>query len=151
MAKWAILLLQVLLACVCLVRAETEVKFTRNEQDDVGPLPLSQNQRNQLSQLEQAIVNSPDPQATLKQAAQANNMDPQELASLLNRNHQEMQAAGGGGGGQPALSTWPKTVAKVLTSLGVVISQVASKNPRAFAVASVALLMMLIIMLRAPR
>jgi hypothetical protein len=68
-----------------------EAKWTPAESEDQqGPLPLSSNQRQQLLQLEQAIRNSPDPQATLEQVAASNSMDPQELINLLQRNHADM-------------------------------------------------------------
>ena len=79
--------------------AEMEATWTPNESDQEsgGPLPLSMNQRQELLKLEQAIRSSPDPQATLLKVAEANQMDPNDLVNLLNRNRQDMQGAGGGG------------------------------------------------------
>ena len=54
-----------------------EATWTPNEEDG-GPLPLSKKQRMELAQLDQAISNSPDPEATLRQVASSNGMDPQE-------------------------------------------------------------------------
>ena len=71
--------------CVHIVHAETEIKWTPNEPDahrqaaaaqsggaGSGPLPLSQQQRQQLLQLDQVIATSANPQETLQQAAAAN-------------------------------------------------------------------------------
>ena len=129
----------------------TEVKYTPNPNDqDGGPLPLSQAQRDQLTQLEQAIIQSPDPQATLQQVAQANNIDPQELVNMLERNRSDMAQSGGG---MPArqVHAWPQQVLKVLTAMGVVVSQLAAKNPKAFSVLAVSLLCFFYIGLMAPR
>ncbi|GKY92065.1 hypothetical protein MPSEU_000178000 [Mayamaea pseudoterrestris] len=66
--------------------------WTPNESDGAsGPLPLSQQKRQQLLQLEDAIRTSPDPQGTLHAAAASIHMDPQDLLSMLERNHADMQ------------------------------------------------------------
>ena len=64
-----------------------------NEDDSVGPLPLSQQLRQQLHRLEQVIAQSPDPTATLAKAAAAKNMDPHDLMQLLQRNHRDLEMA----------------------------------------------------------
>ena len=78
-----------------------EATFTPAEgqgaQDAGGPLPQSQNQRDQLLQLEDAILNSPNPQETLIEVAKANSMQPQDLVDLLQRNRADMEMAAGGG------------------------------------------------------
>ena len=83
-AVWCLL---AFLPCHC--TAETEVQWTANEagtaEGSSGPLPLSMQQRKQLLQLEDVIRNSPNPEETLRQAADANGMDPRELASMLQR------------------------------------------------------------------
>ena len=69
------LLLYLVLSLLTNSSVATEITYTPNEQDGTdnsGPLPLSQAQRDQLTQLEQAIVQSPDPQATLLKVAQSN-------------------------------------------------------------------------------
>jgi hypothetical protein len=131
-----------------------EATWTPNEQDDNdgGPLPLSQAHRDQLLQLEQAILASPDPQGTLMQVAQTNNMDPQDLVNMLERNHNEMSS---GGGAPPKRRTvqaaWPQTILKGLSSLGWMLSQMAHGNPRAFALASLSILFVLHVLIHAPR
>jgi hypothetical protein len=131
-----------------------EATWTPNEQDDNdgGPLPLSQAHRDQLLQLEQAILASPDPQGTLMQVAQTNNMDPQDLVNMLERNHNEMSS---GGGAPPKRRTvqaaWPQTILKGLSSLGWMLSQMAHGNPRAFALSSLSILFVLHVLIHAPR
>jgi hypothetical protein len=135
--------------------AETEVNFTPNVQDQQndgsGPLPMSQAQRDQLTELEQAIMQSPDPQSTLMQVAQNNQMDPQELVNMLERNRADRQQAGGGGGGSRQVKAWPQQVMKIMTAMGVVLSQAAAKNPRAFSVLALSLLCLFYIGIMAPR
>ena len=140
------------------VATATEITFTPNENDsnnNVGPLPLSQAQRDQLTQLEQAIVQSPDPQATLLKVAQSNNMDPQDLVNMLERNRSDMAQSGGGSNMSAAarqqVQGWPQQVAKVVTAMGVVISQLAAKNPKAFSILAVTLLLLIYIGINAPR
>eukprot|EP00815_Leptocylindrus_aporus_P002428 CAMPEP_0116067126 /NCGR_PEP_ID=MMETSP0322-20121206/10815_1 /TAXON_ID=163516 /ORGANISM="Leptocylindrus danicus var. apora, Strain B651" /LENGTH=492 /DNA_ID=CAMNT_0003553857 /DNA_START=192 /DNA_END=1670 /DNA_ORIENTATION=- len=109
-----------------------EATWTPNEEDG-GPLPLSKKQRMELAQLDQAISNSPDPEATLRQVASSNGMDPQELGQMLMRNRQdlEMGAAGGGGGVNG------NRVGFIMKVLGALFAKGATscrKNPRAFAI-----------------
>jgi uncharacterized protein (UPF0548 family) len=125
----------------------TEVKYTPNEQDD-GPLPLSQSQRQQLLQLEQAIAQSLDPQATLLQVAEANNMDPQDLVDMLERNRRDLAA---GGDAPRQLVAWPQQVLKLLGSIGVILSQAASKNPKVFSTLTLSLLCLIYVGIMAPR
>ena len=72
-----------------------KTKWIPNEEDEsiAGPLPSSQQRREQLQRLDQVINKSPDPAATLARAAAANNMDPQELKKLLKRNRQDLAMA----------------------------------------------------------
>lgn len=138
--------------------AETEVKWTGNEADSAegnsGPLPLSQNQREQLLQLEQVIRQSPDPEGTLVQAAQANNMSPQDLLAMLERNHADMQQGGmapGGGGGGGMSSTVVGKISKLTAVLVAVLTNAAKQNPRSFSLIATSLLVMLMIAYSAPR
>ena len=131
---------------------DTEVKWTPNE-DSEAPLPLSQNQRQQLHQLEQTIRQSPDPQGTLVQAAQANGMDPNDLVNLLQRNHEAMvqagdiPASGGGGGGRrPSMNVW-----KAFSGLGVVLSSAAKSNPKTFSLFTVSLFCVIYMSIMTPR
>lgn len=109
-----------------------EATWTPNEEDG-GPLPLSKKQRMELAQLDQAISNSPDPEATLRQVASSNGMDPQELGQMLMRNRQDlgMGAAAGGAGGNG------NRVGFIIKVLGALCAKGATscrKNPRAFAI-----------------
>jgi len=140
------------------VSAETEVKWTPNEQDTAqdgssGPLPLSQKQREQLLQLEQAILQSPNPQGTLEQAASANQMDPNELLSLLERNRSDLEAAGaipplGGGTGR---RRGKNVMVQLASSLFMLLWQSARRHPQSFALAVMTLLVVATVTLRAPR
>ena len=61
-----------------------EATWTPNEADDGGgPLPLSQAQRDQLSQLDATIAQSENPEAMLAKVAESNGMSAQELGSML--------------------------------------------------------------------
>jgi hypothetical protein len=122
-----------------------ETKWTPNPDDEGGPLPLSQAQREQLLQLEQAIVSSPDPQATLEKVAEANGMDPQDLVNMLQRNRQDMRGA------TRIVKAWPQTILKVLSSLGLLLSQTAGRNPRMFSLTVMALLLLIHVLIAAPR
>ena len=130
-------------ALTCSPGAAIETKWTPNP-DDEGPLPLSQAQRNQLLQLEQAIMSSPDPQATLAKVAEANGMHPRDLAIMLQRNRQDM-------GGARMVKTWPQAILKVLSSLGLLLSQTARRSPRMFSLAVMALLVLIHVLIAAPR
>jgi hypothetical protein len=139
-----------LFLCSTVITA-TDVTWTPND-DREAPLPLSSNQMQQLAQLENVIMTAPDPEATLNQAAEANGMDPLDLLDLLERNHKSMEEAGilpaAGGGGAPSgmRNKW-----KLVTSLGVVIAQTASKNPRAFSLLVTTLLLITYAAISAPR
>lgn len=75
-----------------------EAKWTPNENDNqkdgTGPLPLSLKQRQQLTQLDQTIQKSPNPQETLNHIAKQNQMDPTELMNMLQRNRNDMSPSG---------------------------------------------------------
>jgi Na+-transporting NADH:ubiquinone oxidoreductase subunit NqrC len=146
--RYTFLGLLLLLFCSTII-ADTEVTWTPNE-DREAPLPLSTNQMQQLAQLEDVILKSPDPEATLNQAAQANNMDPMDLLDLLERNHRSMEEAGvlPAAGGAPSRQ---RNVWKIFTSLGVVIAQSASKNPKAFSLIATSLLLITYAAISAPR
>jgi hypothetical protein len=136
------------------VAAETEVKWTGNEADaaegNSGPLPLSMKQRQQLLQLEEVIRQSPNPEATLTQAAEANGMSPQELASMLQRNRSDLEQGVAGGGGGRSLSIGG-VLGKLVTTMAALIAKSASQNPRAFALVATTLLLLLLVAVSAPR
>ena len=142
------LVIVLLLPRTCLVSG-LEAKWTANEQDDQGPLPLSQNQRQQLLQLEDTIRSSQDPERTLMQVAESNQMSPEELAGLLQRNRADMEAAGGA-----VPMAGPKrtnVLVKLVSTVAIMVGQAAKKNPRSFLLTATALLAILYIGLSAPR
>jgi hypothetical protein len=149
-----------LLLLLCFLLSSTiaglEATFTPNPKDDKdggGPLPLSQKQRDQLTQLQQAIANSPDPQATLTQVANANDLTVEELQRMLQRNQKDMMQQ------QPlsptttrqSMNSWPQAILRLLTTLLLVVKQLASKHPKAFGTCSTALLLMLYISWTVPK
>lgn len=158
-----ILLAFVLLVSLSSSPAEAiEAKWTPAEDanEGGGPLPLSQNQRDQLFQLEEAIVTSPDPQGTLMKIAESNNMSPRELVDLLERNRIDGEAAGtapprpggGGGGGIAAVqNTLPRKILGVFFSIFSTLGKVAKSYPQAFSVAFTALLLAMYCTIQAPR
>jgi hypothetical protein len=90
---WLVISCWLLLWLLCNnVSADLEAKWT--PADNKGPLALSQNQRNQLLQLEQTILTSPNPEATLEQVAASQQMEAVELWQLLQQNRQELERAG---------------------------------------------------------
>jgi hypothetical protein len=137
--------------------ADTQIKWTPNEGGSngdggasAGPLPLSMKQRQQLLQLEQAIAQAPDPQATLEKVAQSNQMSPQDLLSMLQRNRsdlQQQQQPGGGGGigagggaAGSSLDLRNNALVKVGASAAWGVNRIARRHPRLFAAAVAALL-----------
>jgi uncharacterized protein (UPF0548 family) len=150
-ALLGLLVVLVLVVFAPVVTGEEKVTWTPNE-DAEAPLPLSSNQRQQLLQLEHVIMQSADPTATLNEAASTNGMDPMDLLDLLERNHQSLQEAGelpaGGGGPVTAQS---RNVWKIFTSVGVVVAQAASKNPRQFTLLATTMLLVAYIAIAAPR
>jgi len=135
-----------------LVLSLWSIVSAQQQQQQAAAASFSQEQSDQLTQLEQAIVQSADPQATLLEVAQANNMDPQQLVTMLEQNH----AQGGGGGAmqqqQPRqVQAWPQQVMKLMTAMGVIVSQIASKNPRAFSLVILTLVCLGYMGIMAPR
>lgn len=67
--------------------AEEQIKWIPADDNQSGSaLPLSTNQREELLRLEEAIMKSPDPAATLQKVAASNQMDPNDLAQMLQSN-----------------------------------------------------------------
>lgn len=134
-----------------------EATFTAAPDKDTGstdgPLPQSQNQRNQLSQLYQQIASSPNPQETLQKVAEGNGMTAQELGDLLMRNERDMQMAAGGSGGMAggAINSLPRRMIRLFSTLVVLVGKSASAHPRSSSVISLALIVILYIALSAPR
>ena len=125
---------------------------------DGGPLPLSQNQRDQLLHLEEAIVSSPNPQETLIKIAEGNNMSPRELVDLLERNRADMEAAGvvpprpgSGGGGKSVSNTLPRQLLGAFLSIFTSLGILAKSHPQTFSVMFTAVLISLYATIQAPR
>ena len=137
------------LSCLCQESlAEEQVKWTPNDQDDSGPLPLSMKQRQKLLQLEQAIASSPDPQSTLQQVAQANQMNPQDLVNMLQRNRADLQSSAGG----PIMAGGRRNVlVQLLSSITVALMQMARRHPQTFGLCSLSLFLVLYVSWSAPR
>jgi len=81
----------IVLSLYCYTVHGMEAKWTPNDDDSSGPLPLSMKQRQQLMQLDQAIQSSPDPAATLENVAASNDMSVSDLASMLERNRMDLE------------------------------------------------------------
>jgi len=141
-----------------LVSAEMQASWTPNE--DEGPaMPLSMNQRQQLLQLQQAIQNSPDPNGTLQQVAQSNNMSPNDLYQMIEKNAQDLQqdpallnemqqfAQSNGGIG----NSIPKMALRMMASLVVAVRQSAHQNPRAFSIMAMSALLIFYTLLAIPQ
>ena len=164
---WCTWLLVIGLCCCCCCSPdtasaqETEGRGGANAGGPSGQpstAHLSDAERQQLLQVHQSILQSPDPQQALVQVAEANEMSPQQLAELLNQNAADAQqqgglagGGGGGGGGATFQGGWPKAAGKALTSLWLVVVQYAKTNPKAFGVACTAALLVLYTMVTAPR
>ena len=130
-----------------------EATFTPNPADSIenggdgGPLPVSMAQRKQLLELEAAIVNSQDPQATLQHVAQQNQMSGEELVGMLDRNRKDLQdsgqldamvsdvdvamqaqmaAGGGGGGGRSMANSLPRRIIGLIISIFMGLIKTAS-------------------------
>ena len=114
-----------------------DVKWTPNPTDKSdegsGPLPLSSKQRQQLLQLEQTIMNSPDPQATLEQVAATNSMSSTELYNMLQRNHNDMEQTGSIKAGTPQRRSSTMITAVIwnaLTTIAGMVWQIICRNPK---------------------
>ena len=134
-----------------------EATFTPSPDKDTGstdgPLPLSQNQRNQLLQLDQQISQSPNPQETLQKVAQSNNMSAEELGSLLMRNRRDMEMAGGGGGvpGGGLSDSLPRKMIRLLSTFFLLAFKSASAHPRSASIMGLVLLSTIYVLISAPR
>ena len=110
-----------------------------------GPLPLSQNHRDQLTRLDQAISGSPNPSATLAHMARQKDMLPQDLADLLTRNRQDMEMAGGGrwGGGRSGM-TLSKRVLDTVTAPMRSLIRVVRSHPLVTGLATIAVISLVV-------
>lgn len=137
----------ILLLLLIYVTSEEQIKSTANEDAENTALPLSTKQRRQLLQLQETIQTSPNPNETLQQAAEANNMQPQELVNMIEKNNRDLEL-------NPSLvetTSIPKIVMKVLASLSVLVSQCAKAHPKMFGFTTVTLLLLLYAAIIVPR
>lgn len=126
-----------------------EAKWTPNDKDGSGgPLPQSQNQRQRLLDLEQAIKSAPDPEKTLREVAKNNNMSPEDLVQMLQQNRQDLQRASHM---QSATNTPPRQLLQLLGSICVMVGRYASHHPRSFGVTVATLLLLLYALYMGPR
>ena len=129
---------------------EEQVKWTANEERQ--SLPMSMKQRQQLLKLQQTIEQSPNPESVLQQVAQANQMSPQDLVSMLQQNAQDLQQdpnllkqvmAG------PVMG--PQVVMKAFGSLGMFLVASARKHPTIASIAVLSLTLLLYMMITVPQ
>lgn len=137
--------------------AALEASFTHAPDKDTGstdgPLPLSQNQRNQLLQLDQQIAQSPNPQETLQKVAETNGMSTDELGDLLMRNRRDMEMANGGGGGAVGgvSNSLPRKMLRVLSTIFLIGLKKASAHPRSATIMALLFISTLYVLISAPR
>lgn len=127
-----------------------EAQWTPNEEEGAGPLPLSMKQRQELLQLDQAIAQSPDPQATLEKVAQSNDMSPKELGDMLVRNRMDLQQQEGGSGVGVGGSRL-KAIGNLLFAMLFQLVRYARANPQRFGAVASCLFMILWMIYTAPR
>jgi hypothetical protein len=152
-------LFQVACIILCFIHqaSSLEASFTPAPDKDTGstdgPLPLSQNQRNQLLQLDQQIAQSQNPQETLKKVAESNGMSVDELGSLLMRNRRDMQMASGGGSGVGGgvSNSLPRKMIRLLSTIFLIGFKSASARPRTATIMGLLLISTLYVILSAPR
>lgn len=134
-----------------------EASFTHAPDKDTGstdgPLPLSQNQRNQLLQLDQQITQSPNPNETLQKVAEANGMEASELGDMLMRNRRDMEMAGGGGGGGGVrtVNSLPRQMIRMFSTFVLLGCKAASNHPQRASFIALTLITIIYVMLSAPR
>ena len=138
---------------VCASALEATWTPAETNPEEAGPLPLSQNQRQQLLQLDQHISSASNPTEALQQVAASNNMDPNELYQLLMRNRQDMQMAGGGGGSKSAMArhTLPRKLLTLIQTVAVLILSYARVHPQRFSIVLMSLCMIFFLLYSAPR
>ncbi len=135
-----------------------EASFTHAPDKDTGttegPLPLSQNQRNQLMQLDQQIAQSPNPTETLQKVAEANGMDASELGNMLMRNRRDMEMGQGGGapvGGGGVANSLPRQMIRLMSTFVLMGCKSASAHPQKATFIALTLFAIVYITISAPR
>ena len=121
-----------------------EATWTPNEKDGGGQLPLSQNQRQQLLELEQTITNSPNPEETLQHVAELNKMSPEDLVSMLQQNRRDLESASGAAQmsmTSRASETLPRRFLNLVYSLILMMGRYAAMNPKGFSVLMVTIML----------
>lgn len=155
-----------------------EATWTPNDADNVdqggdgGPLPMSLAQRKQLLELESAIVQSQDPQATLSHVAQQNGLSPEDLVGMLNRNRKDLEQSGqleqmqseinagmmqaqGAGGGRTMSATLPRRILGLISSIFVALMKTTavqiSRKPKQSMIVALMLIATFLVSYNAPR
>lgn len=140
-------LLILILCCLFLLTAAEEKVEWKPNKDAEPSLPMSMRQRQQLKQLEEALLSSPDPEGTLKKVAEANGMSPQDLVSMIEKNSRDLAQ-------NPSLAqptTIPRAIWKVFGSVFVMISQSAKRHPRSFTMTMMTICFLLYASITIPR
>jgi len=99
-------------------------------------------------------VNSPDPMATLAKVAESNQMTPEELQNMLQRNRQDLQMAtdsGAGAAARSASSTLPRQLLNLIGALFVMIGKYATLHPRSFTITVLTLVLVIYTSLTIPK
>ena len=89
---WCVLTAILIFLCVHSVNG-IEATFTHADPEGERSLPLSQNLRDKISELDQIISSSENPQETLMKIAESNNMDPNQLVQMINSNRRDAAMA----------------------------------------------------------
>jgi hypothetical protein len=139
---------------------------------DGGALPVSLAQRKQLLELEAAIVQSQDPQATLSHVAQQNGMTSEDLVGMLNRNRKDLEQSGQleqlqseinagimqgqvAGRGRVMNATLPRRILGLISSIFVALLKTAavqiSRRPQQSCLLAIILIATLLVSYNAPR
>lgn len=132
-----------------------EATFTHAPDQDTGstdgPLPQSQKQREQLLNLYQQIVSSPNPQDVLQKVAESNGMTADQLGEILMRNVRDMEMASGGKGGVRNIDSIPVRIIRLLSTLFLVVFRSALAHPHSAFVSMIAITSILYVTISAPR
>jgi hypothetical protein len=130
-----------------------EATWTPNEADDGGgPLPLSQAQRDQLSQLDATIAQSENPEAMLAKVAESNGISTQELGNMLMRNRRDMEmGVSGGSSGSRGANTLPRKVISLIWSVVLMAAKSARVHPQTFSITALTLILLFYVAISAPR
>ena len=113
---------------------------------------LTPQERQQLLQIEQTIRQASNPREAIQQIAEANQMSQEALVQLLNQNRQELeQQQGSRGSSSLQGGSLASTIARFVTSMGVMVQHFAKQNPKQFSLIVSASLLMIYVVITAPR